>query len=802
MIADLKYAFRMLLKSPAFSIIAVITLALGIGANSAIFSVINTVLLQPLSFPKPNELAMLWSAPDNGAGHETHSFPDYQDFREQAKSFAALTAYTQASTVLNNGSDAIELRGLAATSDIFAVLRVSPMLGRAFTRAEDNVDSRVVILTYEAWQRYFNGDPNILGRQLRLALKPYSVIGVMPPGFRFPVGERSEYLMPVHPLVAWAIPNRGSHFFRALGRLQPGVSVNQARAEAAAIAARLEKQYPNTNTDRSATVVSFHQDLTGDVRPALLVVLAAVFLVLLIACANVANLLLARATARQREIAIRTALGASRVRIVRQLLAEGFLLALFGAIGGLLLAWWSVDLLRVLGPQDVPRLDEVRINGVVIIFTLAIALVSTLLFALVPALQVTRSNVNASLQEGNRSGAGPESQRLRGILVVSQVALSLLLLAGAGLLIRSFGNLRATNPGFDPRQVLTADFVLPRGKYPEREQQRQFYERFLPRLAALPGVEAVGGVSPLPFSDNDSANSFWIAGRPDPGPGNHPDASNLIVLGNYFQAMRIPLLAGRFFNERDNKDSVPVVMVNQTLAQKFFPNTNPLGQHLLIDQEKSALSVEIVGVVGSSRHDSLAVAPKPEFYLPQTQNPLRASYLVFRMRTANPSGLQASLRRVIKEIDGELFVPEVAPMETLISGTLAQPRFNMLLLGSFAGVAMMLAAIGIYGVIAYSVAQRTREIGIRMALGAQRSHVLQMILRQSMIIIGIGLTIGLLGALVLTRWMVSLLYGVSAHDFSTYGFVLALLAGAGFLASYVPARRATKVDPMIALRYE
>ncbi len=801
MIVDLKYAFRMLLKTPAFALIAIATLALGIGANNAIFSVINTVLLQPLPFSQPNELVMLWSSPDEGVGRETHSFPDYQDFREQAKSFAALTAYTEASTVLNNGSDAIELKGLAATSDIFAVLRVAPMLGRAFTRAEDNRDSRVVILTYEAWQRYFNGDPNILGKQLRLAQKPYSVIGVMPPGFRFPVGVRSEYLMPVHPLVA-SIPNRGSHFFRVLGRLQPGVNAKQARAEAVAIAARLEKQYPGTNTDRSANVVSFHQDLIGNVRPALLIVLAAVFLVLLIACANVANLLLARATARQREIAIRTALGASRIRLVRQLLAEGFLLALFGAVGGLLLAWWSVDLLRAVGPQDVPRLDEVRINGIVIFFTLGVALVSTMLFALVPALQVTRPNVNVSLQEGNRGGAGPESQRLRGILVVSQVALSLLLLAGAGLLIKSFGNLRATNPGFDPRKVITASFVLPRGRYPDPEQQRKFYERFLPRLVALPGVEAVGGVSPLPFSDNDSANSFWIAGRPDPGLGNHPEASNLIVLGDYFKAMRIPLLSGRFFSERDNKDSAPVVMVNETLVQKFFQNVNPLGQHLLIDEEKSPLIVEIVGVVGSSRHDSLAVAPKPEFYLPQKQNPLRASYLVFRTGMANPTGLQASLRRTIKEMDSELFVPEVAPLENLIAGTLAQSRFNMMLLGSFAAVAMMLAAIGIYGVIAYSVAQRTREIGIRMALGAQRSDVLQMILQQSMIIIGVGLTIGLLGALTLTRWMTSLLYGVSAHDFSTYCLVLVLLGGAGFIASYIPARRAMAVDPMVALRYE
>jgi putative ABC transport system permease protein len=484
------------------------------------------------------------------------------------------------------------------------------------------------------------------------------------------------------------------------------------------------------------------------------------------------------------------------------LLAEGLFLALSGAAGGLLLAWWSVDLLRTFGPQDVPRLSEVEVNAAVVAFTFVVALVSTLLFALVPALQVTRPNVNAALQEGNRGGAGPESHRLRGVLVVTQVALSLLLLAGAGLLIKSFANLRATDPGFDPTRVLTADFVLPRGKYPEPEQQRQFFERFLPQLAALPGVESLGGGSPLPFSDSDSANSFWIAGRPDPGPGNHPDASNLTVAGDYFRTMRIPLLTGRLFDRRDTKDATPVVIVNDALVQKFFSNVNPLGQRLLIDHEGGPLSVEIVGVVGSSRHDSLAIAPKPEYYLPLEQTPDRVMPLVFRTSAANLAPLQASLRRIIQGLDRDIFVPELVPLEKMIGGTLAQPRFNTMLLGSFAAVALVLAAIGIYGVIAYSVAQRTREIGIRMALGAQRADVLKMILRQSMIIVGIGLTIGLFGAFALTRWMGSLLYGVSAHDLSIHGLVLVLLGGAGLIASYIPARRAMAVDPMVALRYE
>lgn len=799
---DLRYAFRILLKSPGFSLIAILTLALGIGANSAIFSVIDTVLLRPLPFPQPNELAMLWSAPDHGASRENHSYPDYQDFRNGMRSFAGLALYTEASTVLSTTSDPIELPGLATTSQIFEVLGVRPMLGRVWTAAEDEPGARLVVLTYEGWQRYFGGDRNIVGRQVRVALNPYIVIGVMPPGFQFPVSAKSAYLTPLHPLVAPALKNRGSHFMRAIGRLKPGVSLAQARSEAAAIAARLEKEYPDTNSGRSATVIGFHQDLTNDVRPALLVVVAAVVFVLLIGCANVANLLLARATARQREIAIRTALGASRLRLVRQLLAEGLLLALLGAVGGLLLAWWSVDLLRSFGPQDVPRLSEVQVNGTVVAFTFATAAVSTLLFALIPALQVTRPNVNRALQEGNRAGAGPESHRMRGLLVVTQVALSLLLLAGAGLLIKSFAKLSATDPGFDPMQVLTADFVLPRGKYADTEQQRKFFERFLPRLAALPGVESAGGASPLPFSDNDSANSFWIAGRPDPGPGNHPDASNLVVAGEYFRTLHIPLLAGRFFDRRDTKDSTPVAIVNQALADKFFPKMNPLGQHLLIDREGGGFAVEIVGVVSNSRHESLAVAPKPEYCLPLEQNPQRVLPLVFRTSLANPAGLQAALRRTIQEMDHDVFVPELVPMRELIGGTLAQPRFNTTLLGSFAAVALVLAAIGIYGVIAYSVARRTREIGIRMALGAQRGDVLRMILQQSMLIISVGLTIGLVGAFALTRWMGSLLYGVSAHDLSIHLLVLFVLAGAGLIASYIPARRAMAVDPMVALRYE
>ena len=615
---------------------------------------------------------------------------------------------------------------------------------------------------------------------------------------------RCEYFNPLQPLVSDAVQNRASHFLRFVGRLKDGADVKQASAEIGAISARLEKQYPDTNTGRTYYAISLHQDLVGDVRPALLTVLAAVFFVLLIACANVANLLLARATQRRREIAIRTALGAGRARIVRQLLAEGFILALIGATGGLLLASWGIDLLRLFGPHDLPRLDEVAINGSVVAFTLAAAVLSTLLFAMMPALQVSRPNVNESLQEGNRGAIGPESHRLRALLVIAQVALSMLLLAGAGLLIKSFGNLRGTSPGFEPSRVAMIDLSLPRTKYSDPIRQREFFERLDSKLRNLPGVDAAGGAMPLPFSGNDRASSFWIAGRPDPSLGNHPNAGHLVIDGDYFRALRIPLLTGRTFSPRDNKDSLPVVMVNEAFVRKFFNGGNAIGEHILLDasEKEKPTALEIVGVVGNTRHESLAIEPIPEFYVPFEQDPDRRMHIVLRTSLEKLSGLETAMRNAIHEVDRDIYFPGLTPMPQLIGTTLAQPRFNMMLLGCFAGVAMVLAAIGIYGVIAYTVAQRTKEIGIRMALGAQKIDMLTMILRQSFTVIGIGLLVGLFGALAVTRLMSSLLYGVSANDLSIYAVVTIVLSGAALVATYFPARRAMAVDPMVALRYE
>ncbi len=806
MITDLKYALRMLLKSPAFTIIAVLTLALGIGANSAIYSVVDTVLLRPLNFTNPKKIVVIWGTNPRDSSKDVDSYPDYVDYREQSQSFAAMTAFTRSGAVLTGAGEAQVLEGLAVTSDIFAVLGVQPMLGRAYTREEAREGAApVVLLTYPFWKRIFNGDPKVIGQQIILSSKSYTILGVMPAGWNFPVEDaQKDYLTPLEPLIAKQVTKRGAHSFTLVGRLQPAVSLQQAEAEMRAIAARLAQQYPDTNTDRGVSLVPLHQDVVGDVRPALLILLGAVVLVLLIACANVANLLLARAAVRSREIGIRKALGASRTRIVRQLLAESFLLAILGGIGGLVIAWWAVDLLGALGPKGVPRLTEIRVNGGVIVFTFLTAIISTLLFGLVPALQASGPNVSGILQQGAKgSTGGRHTQRMRAFLVVSQVSLSLLLLAGAGLLIRSFFNLRATSPGFDPTRVLVLEQSLPRVRYPEPDQQRRFFEQLLPKLAALPGVESVGGVNLLPFSGNSRGSTFTIAGQPPIPEGEHPGAGHLSATAGYFETMKIVLRSGRTFDQRETKDSSRVVVVNESFARKFLPNVNPIGQQVMIDSdEPNPPPSEVIGVVGDAKHDALNLPADPEFYTPLAQEPERRAYFVIRTVSANLFGIDAAVRRTVQEFDKDLFVPKLEPMERLLAAHLSQPRFNMLLLAVFAGVALVLAAIGIYGVIAYSVAQRTREIGIRMALGAQKGQMLAMMLRQSLLLVVIGLALGLLAAIAATRLLGALLYGVGANDLTTYAGVVALLGGAALLASYIPARRAMRVDPMVALRYE
>ncbi len=805
MIQDLRYALRQLLKSPAFTLVAIATLALGIGANSAIFSVIDTVLLRSLPFPNADRLTMIWeTAPQHpGENRQVHSYPDYLDLRAQNHTFAAMAAYSDVSMILGTGEESEDVPGLAVTSDIFAVLGTPPLLGRGFSRADEKPDAaRVVVLSYSFWQRHFAADPKVLGKTITMSGHPATVTGVMPRGWKFPVqDEQINYIAPVTQLYPTGLERRGSHFLSVVGCLKPGVSLHTATADLQAIDAQLARQYPDTNAGRNERVVDLQSDVVGDVRPALLVLSAAVALVLLIACANVANLFLARAATREREIAIRTALGASRFHIVRQLLLETLLLALLGAAAGLLLASWSTDALVALGPAGLPRLKEIRVNGFVVAFTFGIALLTSLIFGLVPALQVSRPQVEQSLKEASRgSTGGTRSHRLRSAFVVSQFALSLVLLVGAGLLMRSFAGLRSVQPGFEPRGVLTLWQSLPKSRYGEAKQQIQFFDKLLPKLASLRGVTDVGMVSPLPFSDSDQSTSFGVLGQPDTAPGMQPSASHLTTDGNYFHAMRIPLLRGRTFNERDRQDSPPVIMVNETFAKTYLGQGNPLGQRMKIGSSKTIR--EIVGVVGSSKHDSLAAPAGPEFYIPFTQDPDSYMDLVVRTSEPAPNDIDTAIRRAVHEIDAQQFVPVITPLPELLGRTLAQSRFNTILLGAFAAVAILLAAIGIYGVIAYNVTQRTKEIGIRMALGAQRRQMLTMILRQSLTMAVIGIVIGIVGAVAATRLLSALLFGVGTTDLVTYAAVILLLGGAALLAAILPARRAMKINPVIALHYE
>jgi putative ABC transport system permease protein len=809
MISDLKYALRTLAKSPAFTLVAILTLALGIGANSAIFSVIDAVLLRPLPFKDPDQIVMVWAryandtTPVRGNGL---SFPDYADLRDQSKSFSAMAAYWRTGGTLSLGENIRPLKGVEITPEVFAVLGVPPMLGRGFTEEDArNEADHVVILTYPFWKSVVAGDPNIIGRKVSISAVPHTVIAVMPPGWKFPIqDEHVDYVVPL-PYGAPIRNNRAAHFFGVVGRLKPGVSVQNAEVELSSIARRRSKQYPDTNLNfTSVAVVPLHPDVVGEVRPALIVLFGAVVLVLLIACANVANLLLARAASRSREIAIRTALGASRLRVVRQLLCESVLLALLGGTAGLLLAWWGVDLLGAAGPQGLPHIADIKVNLPVCAFTFALAIGSTLVFGLIPALQVSRPNINESLQGGAKgSTGGLYANRVRAFLVISQISISLLLLAGAGLLIRSFWNLRAENPGFDPNRIHTLRITLPGARYPETQQPIQFWDRLLPVLAALPGVESASAANGMPFSGYLWIRNFIILAQPT-AVGNEPSAERMDVDGNYFATMNIPLRAGRMFSQRDNANAPPVMLINESFARKFFPGMNPIGQQLVVGPEVPRPPREIVGVVSDTRHNALGLSPVPEMYLPLPQTEYSPRQLDIIIRTSAPSlsGLNTMVRDAVHAIDRDLYVADVKPMAQMLGASLAQPRFNMMLLAVFAGVAVVLAAIGIYGVIAYSVTQRTREIGIRMALGAQRPQMFGMVLRQSMTLVIIGIAIGFLVALAATRLMATLLYGVSANDISIYAVVIVLLGAAAFFASYIPARRAMKVDPMVALRYE
>ena len=804
---DLRYGLHMLWKTPGFTLIAVLALALGIGANTFIFSVVNTLLLRPLPFPDSDRItSILVKDPDSGALYTSYSLPNYEDIRDQNQVFEQVAAMTMSTEFLRSGDEPERLRGVRISAEIFPLLGVKPLLGRTYSSEEERSESgSFIVLSHDLWQRRFNSDPKIVNQSLLIGSQPTTVLGVMPEGFKFPVGApQVDFWMPlISSIPPGARTARGAVYLGLFARLKPNVTLAQAQAEMTLIGNNLARQYPEANTGLNIVPVSTRDRLVGRIRPALLVLLGAVALVLLIACANVANLLLARASVRQKEIAIRTAIGATRWRVVRQLLTESLLLSIIGGVAGVLLALWAIDLLVSWNPSNLPRVAELGLDRNVLLFTVGLTSLTGVFFGLAPALQASRLDLNESLKDGTReSSGGMKRNRTRSALVISEIALSLILLVGATLLFQSLRRILAISPGFAPEQVLTAAVSVSDEKYPEKEQRAAFYHQALERIAALPGVESAGIVDPLPLSGSFYAFTFDIAGQPPFPPGQQPSADYRIISPDYFRTMSTPLLKGRAFGNQDNATAPPVMIVNDTFARRFFPGEEVLGKRIIPGEGRTPVTREIVGVVGSIRHEGLDVEPTPEYYVPYEQANVDAMTVVVRTTSGNPTSIAGSLRDVIRAMDKEQPVYNVRPMTQLVTESVAQRRFNMVLLGGFAILALVLAGIGIYGVMSYSVAQRTREIGVRIALGAQSGDVLKMVLAQALVLTALGLAIGLVGAFALTRFLVTLLFEVKPTDLTTFATVSIVLGAIAIMACLIPARRATKVDPLVALRYE
>jgi putative ABC transport system permease protein len=803
LVQDLRYGIRVLLKSPGVTLIALLALALGIGANTAIFSVVNAVLLRPLPYDQPEQLVVVWrTTPKRGIVQGSSSYLNFADYRAQNSSFASLAAYNSISSALAGRETPEQIQGIRASADFFNVLGTSPLLGRTFAPDDERAGGAPgVVISYGMWQRRFGSDPSIIGRQIMLDGRSKSIIGVMPAGFQFQfVNDPPEFWEPMTPDDELN-KQRGANYLQVLGRLKAGVALEQAEAEMKGIAGRLEQQYPDANAGRSVRLISAHEDMVGELRPTLLVLLGAVALVLLIACANVANLLLARAAGRGREIAVRVALGASRWRIVRQLLTESVLLSAVGGALGLLLAIWGIDLLSAVVPADIPRFTETNLDLTVLSFTLGATVLTGLIFGLAPALSASKLDLNEALKEGGRSATeGRARNRLRSLLIVSEVALSLVLLVGAGLLIKSFIRLRNIDPGFDARGVLTTSLSMPSIKYKEDEQITRFVEQTLAGIARIQNVEAVGAGMPLPFSGNAMNISFTVDGQPELAAGEQPISGARIITPDYLRAMGIPVIRGRAFTAQDKADAPKVILINETLARKHFPGEDAIGRRLNLGLND--INGEIVGIVGDVRSSSLSKEAGPEFYVPFEQVPFSDVSLVVRTRLDDPAQVASALRAAVQEVDKDQPLYEVRTMNSLIANSVARQRFSMTLLALFAAFALLLACVGIFSVMSYFITQRTHEIGIRMALGAQTRDVHRMILGRGMTLTLVGIGIGLAASFALTRVMRGLLFGVTATDPLTFTGVSLLLACVALLACYIPARRAARVDPMVALRYE
>ena len=810
---DLRYALRMLIKSPAFTIIAVLTLALGIGANGAIFSVVNAVLLQQLHYRNPDHLVWIWATRKN-VPHAFYSIPNFTDTRNQSRTLERWIALSPWGVNLRGEGETERLQGVRMTAGAMATLGIEPAAGRALRDDDEKpAAAPVVMLSYGLWQRRFGGDPAVIGRTQLLNGETYTVAGILPRDLIIPNLETEI----VAPLRMESDPRRnvrGTNFLRLMARLKPGVTPQQAQSELGAITDRLRDQFPEDNGNLTAPhVIKLQDEMTGGYRQGLLVLLGAVGTVLLIACLNLANLQLARASARQREITIRTALGATRWHLIRQLFVEGILLAVAGGTLGLLIATWGKDLLVALSPADFPRAaSSIVINSQVLLFCVAVSLLAGVFVGLAPAIYATKSDLHADLKSGGRTDDGSRARsRLRSGLIVAEIALSLVLLVSAGLLIKSFRQLQSVHPGFSLDHALAVRLSLPPANYAGGNSIRIFYDQLAPRLLGLPGVESVGAASALPMSGLNARTEFIISGQPAAKPSDVPGAQHRWVSPGYFHALKIPLVRGRDFVETDNERGAGVVVIDQALARRFFANQNPIGAHIVIRMGDGAAALpdyEIVGIAENVKHVSLDEEAVATFYgpipqAPKSAVPFLANNFSLVVRTSlDPETLAVSVRRELRRIDADVAVSSVKPMGQFLSASVAARKFNLTLLAAFAGTALLLAASGLYGVIAYLVTQRTREIGVRIALGAQRGDLMRLILRESLALLAIGLAVGLVAALAATQLLRSLLYGVGTTDFSTYAIVIALLSAAAILASLIPARRATNVDPVIALRAE
>jgi putative ABC transport system permease protein len=798
-VRDLRYALRSLGRNPGFACVSVLALALGIGANSAIFTVVNSVLLQPLRFQKPEQLVLVRERNLKAGFPEFSLSPgNYLGYRDQNHTFSGIAAFGEAGFNLAGGGEPERLRGTNVTAEFFDVLGRRPALGRNFTAREGQLGShRVAILSHGLWQRRFAGSRDVLGQTVKMNDELYTVIGVMPAAFQFP--GRTEIWTPLAmDLKEWQ--QRGGHYLNGVGRLKAGVTLASAQTDLNGIAAQAERQFPDSNSGWDTRIGSLQEAAVGKIRPALWTLTAAVGFVLLIACVNLANLLLSRSAARRREMGVRSSLGAGRGRLIRQLLTESVLLASLGAAVGLAIAWAGTRMLVTLNPDILPRAGEIALDGRALGFTAAIAVLTGILFGLAPAIHMAKADLMAALRDGGRGNAiGFRRNRLRSALVIGEVALALVLLSGAGLLMRSFYHLQSMDPGFDPHGMLTFETNLPEAKYPSNEAKAVFYQRALERIRTLPGVTAAGAAQIFPLAGDDYILSFVQVGKPPLRPGVHQSAMYYAATPGYLRALRIPIKRGRDFTEHDNAAGPAVAIISESMARQFYAKEDPLGQR--IKMGNGSRPAEIVGIVGDVRDEELESKGRPAVYEPAAQVPFGDAY--FGIRTAgDPAALIRAVRATMHELDAELPLDAVGTVDALVATSLSQRRFAMLLMAIFAGLALLLAMVGIYGVIAYSVTQATQEIGIRMALGARRGDVLGMVFGYAGVLIAAGLVIGVGAALGTARYLASQLFEVKPTDPATYAAVAGVLLGTAMLACAIPALRAMRVDPLVALRNE